>query len=362
MLAGMAVGSLVGFGSTPPPPRAVPLPPEFAGWQKSLSQTSSDPAVADPVSAPVIREYGFTDFERATYTREGREMKVKAARFADTSGAYGAFTFYKVPEMLTEKFGDQGAALNNRVLFYRGNILVEATLDQITAMSAAELRQLSESLPTISGPAGNLPTLPQYLPKQAYVKNSAKYVLGPAGLQAAGTPVPADQVEFTRGAEVAEGKYLTSRGTATLMLISYPTPQIAGERLRALAALGENASSASDTSLSPPFVTKRTGPIVALVAGQISQGEAKSLLASVNYDANVTWNENTFLDKKNNVANFLVNVIFLVVIIVGFALVAGFAFGGVRLLVKRALPGRIFDRTQDMEIIQLNLGSSGRRN
>ena len=50
---------------------------------------------------------------------------------ADASGAYGAFTYYKQPEMLNEKIGDQASSLNNRVLFYRGNVLVEAVFDKL---------------------------------------------------------------------------------------------------------------------------------------------------------------------------------------------------------------------------------------
>jgi hypothetical protein len=164
-------------------------------------------------------------------------------------------------------------------------------------------------------------------------------------------------VQFTRGAEVAEGKYSTSRGTATLMLIEYPTPQIAAERSRSFEALNQNPPVAPDVTLASPFIIKRSGPIVVLVAGQISSGEAKSLLASINYDADVTWNENTFLDKKNNVANLLVNIIFLIAVLFGIALVVGIAFGGIRLLVKRFFPGRVFDRPEDMELIQLKLGS-----
>jgi len=349
----------LGFAAEPAKAPAPPiLPKEFAGWNKATVQASTDPAAADPINATVLREYGFTSFERAVYKRsDGRQIAVKAACFSDAAGSYGAFTFYKLPEMLREEFGDQGASLNQRILFYRGNTLVEAQLDRITAMTAAELRELAGDLSLPGGPERNLPTLPQYLPKQAYVKNSAKYVLGPTALTAAGSPLPVDLVQFGRGAEVAEGKYSTSRGTATLMLIEYPTPQIAAERSRVFEALNQNPPAAADDTLAAPFNIKRSGPIVVLVAGQISSGEAKSLLASINYDADVTWNENTLLDKKDNVANLLVNVVFLIAILLGLALVIGVAFGGVRLLVKRLLPGRVFDRSEDLELIQLKLGS-----
>src|SRR5437763_16210331 len=124
--------------------RAAPgiLPNQFAGREIAGSpHASKDPALADPVNAALLKDYAFTDFESAAYTHDNRKLTVKAARFADTSGAYGAFTYYKMPQMLNEKIGDQGASLNERVLFYRGSILVEAVFEKLTAMSAADLQE-----------------------------------------------------------------------------------------------------------------------------------------------------------------------------------------------------------------------------
>ena len=96
------------------------------------------------MNAALLKEYGLTDFESATYTRDdGHKLNLKAARFADASGAYGAFTYYKMPQMLTEKIRDEGASLNERVLFFRGNVLVDAVFEKLSAMSAAELRELA---------------------------------------------------------------------------------------------------------------------------------------------------------------------------------------------------------------------------
>lgn len=336
------------------------LPGQFAGWELSgTPQTSTNPAVADAVNTDVLKEYGFGDFEAATYTRDdGRKLTLKAARFADASGAYGAFTFYKMPQMLIEKIGDQGASLNERVLFYRGNILIDAVFRQLSAMSAAELRELASDLPLPSGSTGKLPGLPAYLPRQSYVKNSAKYVLGPATLEKVNSPIPAEFVDFSRGGEVVLGNYNASGGEATLVLVSYPTPQIAGESLRKIEA-AQNPQQPGSSLLPRPIFEKRTGPIVVVAAGPFSPSEAKSLLASVNYEADVTWNQNTYLTKKDNLANLLVNVILLCFIIIGFALVIGVAFGGVRILTKRLFPDRVFDRPQDMEFISLHLSDRG---
>lgn len=336
------------------------LPKEFAGWTKTSSKVSSDPVAADPTNSGLLKEAGFKDVETAEYTRPDRKIVVRAARFADASGAYGAFTLYKEPEMTTLDMGGKpgeslGASLNNRVLFYRSNVLVQVQLDKITAMTAGELREMASLLPEAQGPAKNLPILPTYLPKQSYVKNSAKYVIGPVGLARAGSPIPEQVVGFEQGAEVAIGKYATSEGTATLMLISYPTPAIAGDRLRKIGALNQNPPVNSNPELAPPFEAKRTGPMVVLTAGRIPPSEAKSLLASVNYDADVTWNENTYFDQKNNVANFLVNLIVLIGILILLALGFGVAFGGLRLLLKKWFPGKVFDRSDDMDIIQLRI-------
>src|SRR5690242_2298599 len=71
------------------------LPSEFAGWRLSAPPAvSHDTAKADPAFAPLLKEYGFREMEQAIYVRDDRVMKVKAARFADASGAFGAFSFY----------------------------------------------------------------------------------------------------------------------------------------------------------------------------------------------------------------------------------------------------------------------------
>ena len=61
------------------------------------------------------------------------------------------------------------------------------------------------------------------------------------------------------------------------------------------------------------------------------------------------------LSKKNNLANFLFNAIVLCGIVVGLALVAGVAFGGLRILIKRLFPDSVFDRPEVVEFISLHL-------
>lgn len=329
------------------------LPKQFGGWQVSgTAKSSADPATADPSNPLLLKEYGFTDFESATYARDdGRQLTIRAARFNDATGAYGAFTYYRIPQMLVEKIGDQAASFNERVLFMRGNVLIDAVFSKLSAMSAGELRELASNLPAPAGNAANLPSLPSYLPRQSMVANSIKYALGPVAIDKLNAPLSADLVDFNAGAEVVLGSYKSSGGEATVLVISYPTPQIATEHLRRMDA----AHMQSDAN---SFFDRRTGPIVVVASGPFSASEAKDLLASVNYDADVTWNENTYINPRDNVGSLLVNVIILCGIILGFALVAGVSFGGIRILVKRFFPDRVFDRPEEMEFIALHLSGT----
>jgi len=339
------------------------LPPKFAGWKVSKpAQASTDPAVADPVNAALLKEYGFTGFESATYVREdGRKLTIKAAQFTDASGAYGAFTYYRMPPMQDEKIGDKASSLNERVLFFRGNILVDAVFQEMTAMSAAELRELASDLPSPLGSAGKLPNLPAYLPK-TFEKNTAKYVIGPVGLMKVSAPLPAQLVNFSTEPEIVLGTYRVAGGETTLMIIQYPTNQIAAERLRTIEA-ARQPDPAQKNGTTPiadlgPLVYKRTGPLLVIATADASASDAKSLLADVNYEANVTWNENTYFDKKHNIGTFVWGTFLLCGILMLFAVFAGLAFGGVRILLRRIFPNRMSQHPDELEFISLHLSGN----
>jgi len=337
------------------------LPEQFAGWSKQKpSQSGSDPRAADPTQPALLQEYGFTDFESATYARDQRRIEVRGARFRDTSGAYGAFTFYRDPRMLSENIGNQAGAADRHVLFYRGNVLVNVMLDKVTVMSAAQLRELAAALPRSSGAdASSPPLLPAYLPQDTFVPHSTRYVVGPVGLAAVAAPLPASLVDFSFSPEVVLGRYRTRSGEAAMLLVSYPTPQIATQRfdsirLKAAQATAAHGSYAMKTEIQAGMYVKRSGPMVALVTAPASEKEALALLAAVNYDPEITWNERT-PGPGDNIGSLLIAIFGLIGVVLSFALVSGLAFGGLRVVAKRLYPDRWFDRSKDVDIIQLNL-------
>lgn len=337
------------------PPSAQPqqappiLPKVFAGWQlQGAKKAGTNPAEADPAFGAVLKELGFTDYETATYKQADATLQIRAARFTDASGAYGAFTFYKDPDMKPVKVGARSGGLGNRVLFYRGNVLIDATVDRPSPTTLGELRELDTDLPQLTGSANEPPPMIGLFPLTGYVDNSVKYAVGPVELGQLDSPIPANLIDFSRDAEVGLAKYRTGSGTVTMILVNYPTQQIAEERLHAFEQYKR-----SDGQLALVKV-KRTGPVVVGITGPISSGDAQDLIGSVNYRENLTWNERVPTG-RDNMANLLINVFLLIGIILAFSLVIGIMFGGVRLLAKKFFPNRVFDRPEDVEIIQLKL-------
>jgi hypothetical protein len=356
-------------GTSPAQTAAAPplLPEQFGGWQMQGSPvTSADAAAADPTNAAALKEYRFSDFASATYVRDdGRTLKVRAARFADASGAFGAYTFYLQQEMAREEIGDQGASQlsggGQRVLFYRGHVLVDAVFSKPTVMSGAELRELAGALPKPGGGASAMPPVRDFLPHRGLIANSEKYVEGPRALAALAAPVSADLVDFGSSAEVTLGRYSTPSGEESLMLIYYTNPQVAIAHLRRLDpahAPVQGQAGVSSIGSTGSFFYHRSGPIIAIASGPASERDADSLLRAVNYEASVTWNQATDNRDVHDLYLLVLNVVILCAVLGGLAIVAGVAFGGIRILMKRFYPNKVFDRPEQMEFISLRLAET----
>src|SRR5271170_198950 len=347
---------------TPAPPPI--LPSDFAGWHLAAPPTSSvAPETADAANADLLKEDGFTQFASATYTRNGDKLAVRAIRFDDASGAYAAYTFYRRPGLPKQEVGFGGVFDGTRVLFWQSATLVDATFDHLTGMSAAELRELAGYLPKAEGGAGVPPPLPGYLPQAGLDPQSTRYALGPIGYVRGGGLLPPALIDFNRGAEVITAQYSSHEGgDGSLTLIDYPTPQLAADRARAVAAFlaaGNTAGAQWTTQLAASSAaalqSRRSGPLLAVSSGTLSPDAAHKLISSVNYSADVTWNHpQGYVSDVTKTAKLLIGIISLTAILGGAALLLGIFFGGGRALYRR-LRGKPASTLADAEFISLHL-------
>jgi hypothetical protein len=339
-----------------------PLPQVFSGWTLAAPpKPLADAAQADTANAAALKEYGFQNGLEATYQRDGETLSVHLLRFTDLSGAYGAYTFYRGTGWPREDIGTGAASDNNRVLFWRGNLMVDATFSHVGPMSAAELRDLLSQIPASQGSSVQPPPILFLLPQKSLEKQSMHYALGPAGYAGSGGVLPAEMVGFDRGAETVTANYSLSSGPATITLINYPTPQMAEAmepKIRAYIQAGSKAQPAFPKPLADSdqasLEVRRSGPIVAIVSGDAIPDESHRLIASVHYEADLVGIPQPTESEVQRTSQFLLGVATLVLIGSFAAILLGLFLGGGRALYRMAR-GRPVSSMYDAEFISLDL-------
>jgi hypothetical protein len=340
------------------------LPSAFSGWQKAAdSRRGADAAQADPAHAALFKETGLVGFEHASYTRQGRRLDVKAFRFHDATGAFAAYSALQAGPLAAERFCEHAGSSGKRALMACTNLVVDVTYEKVTPMTPAELRALAAQLPLATGPAALAPSALAYMPKEGIAE--VRFALGPAGLKHTGTPLPPEVIDFGKSAEVVVGDLAGDDGgdsAALLTIVRYPTFALATERQQAFEAWAKArpvpATPAQPAAAAPApqpiFFTRRIGPLVAVVSGNIGLPEARAFAERIPYDVEITQNEPVY-NPKDNIGNLVVNMLYLSFIIIGFTFVTGLALGGVRILSRKFFPGRFFDRPENVEFIKLDL-------
>jgi len=345
----------------PPSPKAL-LPDAFDGWVESdAAKVLTDAAQADPANVAALKEYGYQTGLLANYKRDKETATLRAMRFDDASGAYGAYTFYRQNGWPKEAIGSGAASDNNRVIFWQGDTVVDGTFSRIGPMTAGEMREIARHLPI---PMGNLALAPPILvnlPQTALDPQTTHYAMGPVGYVGGGGVLPASLVAFDKGAETVTANYSLSSGPATLTIIDYPTPQIAQAQenaIRGYLKAGSQARPAwpkplTDSDLASLEV-RHSGPLVVLVSGDAIPDESHRLLESVHYEANLTAIPQPVESEVEKTGKLLLGIASLCIIGGGAAIILGGFFGGGRALFRIAR-GKPASSVYDEEFIHLDL-------
>ena len=296
------------------------LPDQFGGFHRV---STSRVALED---RPVWDEFGLEATESAEYAAGDRKSSVTAYRMKDPTGAFAAFQWQR-PANATS--GQTSATISGGTLLMHANYLLTFT----GQISPAEQAELQAKLP--NNVNSSLPPLIGYLPVKGRIANSERYVLGPASLAKFEPRISASLASFERGAEVQLARYRSRSGELQLAIISYPTPQMAMERIRAFSGLADAA-------------TARTGPMV--VAALPKNPESEALVQSVSYQPKLTWTEPVSKDTPQDAAKMILAIMMLAGVLIAASVLLGMIFGGVRIAI-----GRFGIQTADHSLTTLNL-------
>ena len=332
------------------------LPNEFGKW--THGSCPGEKGKQDLSDTPVSKESNRKAIDEEFYCNGNKSITAIAQQFADPTGAYEFYTSQLRAGMSASTLGGATAVDSEHLLTLLGNFVV--SVEPPRNISDADLLLLLKPIKARATDAP-LPPIRAFLPNEGMVQGTQRYALGPAAFQSAleslgqsKFSVLTDEVGFRSGTEAMLATYAGwGNKTQSLLLLDCPTPQLAEQHLRHIQpVLAANPDLASTT-------VERKGSLLALVLSPLNAQAAAQLRGQVTYGTEVTWNEpsQTFTDPPWVVV--LKNIFLGTFAFCGLALVLGLAFGGLRVVTKRLLPGKVFDKPRDMEVLQLGL--SGKR-
>jgi hypothetical protein len=333
--------------AAPATPQSAPLLPQsFAGWTEA-GTVSTKP---DPADSHILDEYGLAQFASASYAQGTNRVTISAWQFKDATGAFGAFTFYRQPQMHAESLGEEGAATGDHYIFWTGATVVDATFAHPANREQVALAALAGLLPKPGGGANVPPSLPHYLPAADLQPSSVHYAIGPAAYARIGGALPVADIDFGQDAEVITAQYGPSGAQGTLTLVMYPTPQMADAHLKSMQNEAQQGHGIGG-------LAKRSGPLLAVVSGNLPAPQAQQLLDAIRFNDYVTVNHpEGYVPETVKLYRLLRGITVLTVILVCGAVLLGFFLGGGRALI-RVLRGKPVSSVSEEEFISLHLGN-----
>src|SRR5579859_5640029 len=324
------------------------LPKQFRNWHLTT-------CAAKPVHFVFQKEACERDFSSCGYSFGGQTIGITAGRYHDPSSAFEIYTSRLRPGMVPTTLGQVSAFDKDGVIIQEGSLVLSSTAN----VSKEDLSALVQAVETVSEKAP-LPPIRTYLPAVGRMVGWERYALGPEALRGGLTELGQTQMAglvdaagFSSGAEAMLARYSSKgRDSGVLLLLEYPTPQLAEQHIHHLDEVLPKAAKQAGT------VIERKGSLLSIVLSPSSPEYARSLRNAVKYETQVTWNEpsQTATDPPWAVVLYRIFVgtgVFMVM-----AVAFGVAFGGFRIFIKRILPGKVFDRPEQMEVLQLGLSGN----
>ena len=298
------------------------------------------------------KEAGERGFSICGYKSGDSEISIWAGRYQDPSSAFEVYTSRLRMGMVPTNLGQVSAFDKDGVVVLDGSLVLSSTAN----ISKEDLGALVKSMEASSEKAP-LPPIRAYLPLAGRLLGTERYALGPEAMRAAMTELGqsnmaglVDVAGFSVGAEAMLARYSgRDNQGGVLLLLEYPTPQLAEQHIHHLdEVLPANAKQQGLSIV-------RKGSLLSMILSPSSPEYAKSLREAIDYETQVTWNEPSQTATDPPITSTIVKIIMGTGVFMTAAVVLGIAFGGVRVVTKIFFPGKVFDRPNEMEILQLGL-------
>jgi Family of unknown function (DUF6599) len=311
------------------------------GWVASgKSETFNESNIEKFDLKPVtdLRALGLNNVTVQTWQSPTGQVRAELFQFIDFGAAYSFFTNQRrLHGGVSSAFSAGAESFQDRNFsyFWQANYIVRLNGESRAIESLAEI--LSKNILGRS----QRPAISNRLPATNLIPGSEEYILDAANIQKV-EGVDPSALGFEVSAEATTADYRINGKTVRLLLVLYPTQQIAKKFADQMNAATPNLAASR----------RRVGPLVAIVSGTSDPSAIESLLGQVHYVSNVMWEE----PKPGlGLGPIIVTVFTFIGLLLGVCVVAGFGLGGARLVMKSFFPNRVFDRPGQAEFIQLKL-------
>jgi hypothetical protein len=315
--------------------------PQTSKWSPADQPVQYDHKNLDAIAgkrAAAIQHYGLTGVTSQNWSGPDGRVHLTLYEMFDAPAAYGLFTLERnigQPGFETISTGTEGFRVGNRAEFWQGKYVVKLE------GSAPGIESLGKAVSQNIFGSSRKPAVASHIPPENLIQGSERYSVDASGV-AANLALDPSTLGFDDSVEVATADYSVNGKLAHLVLLMYPTQQLAKKYEDQW-----TANSPADTAF-----RKRSSALLAIVRGSHDPASAKSILDGVNYETQVTWNQPR---PDISMRDVILTIFSFIGVALLFTLIVGLSFGGVRIFVKARYPDRVFDRAQDMEIIQLKL-------
>jgi hypothetical protein len=306
-----------------------------------VKDDSAAPA-ATPEQQAVLKEDGLLRSEsRGVVAGSAKAGWMTAYEFGDATGAYSAYTYFRggANRMRQYKlFNSTEVQLpDDEIVFLSGTSVVRAQVRGYPETEAL-LRGVEVGLPKPGGRRSLAPLLPTMLPTDvAGTKlelTSLRYAIGPVGYQAMGGMLPNEILGWDKSAEIATANYTARNGSkGTLTVFLYPTPQIAGDRGRAIQKAINDAGGSGAAAKFGTVAMRRVGQLLGMTSGGLSVEQAKQLVEALHLNEEISYDRPMPLDfhiEVQKTATLLQRILIFTGTLVIAALVIAVFLGGAR--------------------------------
>ncbi len=299
-------------------------------------------------------DVGFDNYVRRDYRVGDSNLSIEVITLRDNRAAYSLLTLLRDSAIQKGPPGDAFAADAKSIRFAQARVWVRI---QSGRTHEDLLERIANSVSRCLGAVRQAaPSLVAHLPKLGYDASTLRYYPGTKSYQSyTGSSAPR-YFKTNWDMEIAQARYSLENYSGVLLLLSFPTSQVAEEYFAELATPEERARTGENR-----IYAKRAGPLVALLDGTYDPGSADRILSTLSFSYSIRWiyekpvKPATIWGLPVGILGTVVKSFFFVVLLCVISIVAGAGFAIFRVVLRRYAPHNTLDNPERTEITRLRL-------